>query len=1371
MPGDRPIDERVSAAAPASTPAAPGGDGTSDLGYRVDLDSFSGPLDLLLYLVRRTELDIMDVQLSQIVDPFIAAIADWQEADLDVAGDFILMAATLLELKARTIAPPPEAAESADTDEDFFDPHASLIRSLLAYRRFKEAAQELSRLEAEQAPRLARQLRELIPEDPDEEIGLDLGAVDVDVLLRTFEQIMARIAGLGPRTVKVDDVPLGLRIEQLIDALRQRPLATMRELLGPHATRLVQVTTVMATLESARQRLLEVRQPRQFGDITLRLREAEELAAPPELPPPEPEGPRRRRRPPLVTFSAPVTADGEHDELAEGPEEPAETDEQRFLRELEELTRVDAVLATTADIEASFARIWAIAHPQPEVVAAKVVEPVAPPPAAAQATLTRPTTPPRVKNPVPVKVVADAESPAPVPTAPQSVAETDAPREVVVAAMEATTPVVAESPAEMVVAAGATPIDETAAVVGAAQGSDTPVARDAASIADVPEAVPPAVVDVAPAEPPAAATAAITAAAQPEATEDALAPTVAPTAPEPATLAAVVDGPHTQIAAVDQREPPRVIELIALAAPVPVAAVPSAMHATATTDQPGDAGGQPADLDDDSLGDDPAVVNAALLAAARPPARQVEPTPAAVDEEEEEDEVIDDDPAVVNAALLAGAVMADEEADEALGEPASPEQPPEQVVLPQPASIGEQVAAADDGDEAGPSATGAPNGSPLASSMLVERAEAKPLASEERPEAMAPAPAALPEPAEPSTPVSVSETPAQPAVVTPTMDVAIPATPAAAVMTVAETIHEAVAPAAIAPIVDAASAAFPVHDERGPDPEDVPDVPPPSPPPPSPPPPEAPVAERPPIPPPIRIAPQRTQQSAPAHPAPRTPNPAPRTSSTPMSSSSSTRARLIAALLVACNAAWLAFTWLTWVPRDVLEVASSPAADIAVHPTLRWRFNLDVVAEADVAKPPLVAPTITPAIAGTWTWHDRRTLEFTPAQDLPEATDFTIALAKDALRTVTGFRLAGPLATEVHTAALAVTGMAVESFAADGSATVVMSFNQAVDPELIASRLRVAPTVDETPAAAAAAAPSLATPPKPVASVRNSGGTTPSTSVRLTTILPAADSFKPAVLTLPPGLPPVAGPRGLGAAWSAAARLGPSLIVTAATAEAPAYGDPTVQLTVSAPEAPRDLLARAITVTPEVAFTATTTPAGISLSGEFVPGQEYRIRTEAAWPSAADATHPLSAYPAAGGVTVTIPPRRAGLWLVDAMITDGFLRCAANGVSQASAEIVALTAGADAPVLAHQDLRWSGADAGPQAIDAELLLAGLPPGTYRLRIRAASGEVPVVDQRIAVRRLAIRPMDLVAGWQAWIETAGILPLDADAYLDVLALQP
>ena len=308
MVGDSSDD---SAPVPTSTSpdvAAVAGDAALDLGYTVTVDSFSGPLDLLLYLVRRTELDILEVPLSLIVDQFVDTVRSWQDADLDVAGEFILMAATLLEFKARTIAPPLEAAEEGAEDEPMFDPRESLLRSLLAYRRFKEAAQGLGELEEARRPLMERQFREHVPEAPPEEGDFDLGEIDLSLLATTCERILSRIGGLGPRTVMVDEMPLGVRIATMLDELAVRERATLSELLAVNQSRVVHITTVMATLELARQRFVEVAQPEQYGEIALRLRSAEERERTPELPPAEPDGPKRRRKLPLVTFTAPASS-------------------------------------------------------------------------------------------------------------------------------------------------------------------------------------------------------------------------------------------------------------------------------------------------------------------------------------------------------------------------------------------------------------------------------------------------------------------------------------------------------------------------------------------------------------------------------------------------------------------------------------------------------------------------------------------------------------------------------------------------------------------------------------------------------------------------------------------------------------------------------------------------------------------------------------------------------------------------------------------------------------------------------------------------------------------------------------------------------
>ena len=358
---DATLDASIASAVPSD--AAPAAPTELDLGYHVTLDSFSGPLDLLLFLVRRTEVDIADIQVATIADQFVAMFKTTPDLDLDVAGDFILMAATLLELKSRLVMPaeePKEGEVKTQEEDEVFDPRAGLIRQLLTYRRFKEATQLLPVLEEAQLDRLGRGLREIIPEDPEEVDGLDLENCDAGLLYETWEGVLIYLNRLGPRTVLNDDVPLEHKINALVDAMRAAREAKLSWMFAQETTTSGRVGMLMATLECARQRFVEALQHEQFGDVLLRYREDIDRTRTPELPPEPLEDPKKRRkRLPLVTWRAPErTEKPEQQEidLDTGDDEEAvvETDEQRFHRELEEACAVEAVLTRTADIESSF---------------------------------------------------------------------------------------------------------------------------------------------------------------------------------------------------------------------------------------------------------------------------------------------------------------------------------------------------------------------------------------------------------------------------------------------------------------------------------------------------------------------------------------------------------------------------------------------------------------------------------------------------------------------------------------------------------------------------------------------------------------------------------------------------------------------------------------------------------------------------------------------------------------------------------------------------------------------------------------------------------------------------------------------------------
>jgi len=358
------------ATSPAEAPTASTAEATPpDLGYHVQLDAFSGPMDLLLYLVRRTQVDIAHIPIALIADQFIATVRGWTEVDLDLAGDFLLMAATLLEIKSRMVAPPAEDASpegDEDGDGELFDPRADLIRQLLAYRSFKDAVAVLTGLESERAQRCSRTLREAIPEDPDEIDGLSLDNADPYLLYAAWEVVAVRLAGMGPRTVVYDDVPMDARMAAVTSSLQATGHGRLSELLRAQPHPVQQAGVLIAVLECTRQRLLELTQHEQYGEVRLRFRDQaereRELAPPSEEP--MPEGRRRRRRTPLVTWHASDAANVPADDAVDDgpgaePEEVVESEEARFLREMNAACALEAVLARSVDLEAGFAAFLA----------------------------------------------------------------------------------------------------------------------------------------------------------------------------------------------------------------------------------------------------------------------------------------------------------------------------------------------------------------------------------------------------------------------------------------------------------------------------------------------------------------------------------------------------------------------------------------------------------------------------------------------------------------------------------------------------------------------------------------------------------------------------------------------------------------------------------------------------------------------------------------------------------------------------------------------------------------------------------------------------------------------------------------------------
>jgi len=270
-----------------SRPAAPQEE------YHVRLSSFEGPLDLLLFLVRRAEVDIHDIPVAEITDQYLGFLGELDRIDIDLAGEFLLMAATLVEIKSRTLSPSPEGESGAGTAADPVadDPRGELIRQLLAYERYRAAAERLERLRTEFAAR--HPIRSGLPAEapgdsdgPEPSPELELEDVHVADLLEAYGRIVATIdfTRIGDHAVEYDDTPISLYQEDLVDRLGRLPerRVELRELFRGqprHET----IGLFLATLELLRQGKLVLRLPEgDAGDDRLAIELAPEFDLPPE---------------------------------------------------------------------------------------------------------------------------------------------------------------------------------------------------------------------------------------------------------------------------------------------------------------------------------------------------------------------------------------------------------------------------------------------------------------------------------------------------------------------------------------------------------------------------------------------------------------------------------------------------------------------------------------------------------------------------------------------------------------------------------------------------------------------------------------------------------------------------------------------------------------------------------------------------------------------------------------------------------------------------------------------------------------------------------------------------------------------------------
>jgi segregation and condensation protein A len=240
--------------------------------YKVELEVFRGPLDLLLFLVKRNEVDICDIPIAKIAAQFQEYINVLTLIDVEFAGDFLVMAATLMEIKSRMLLPRPEELEQ---EED--DPRQELVRQLLEYKRFKEAAHLLEQQAEKQLTRLPRIPPEVTPLDPAKQ---PLRQVELWDLVSAFGRLMRETSALQPRQIVMDETPIHVHMENILKRLAQQPRLPFKEIFTPPHTRGRLLGIFLAMLELIKAKSVEARQDHTFGEIWITAARAEEAAVP-----------------------------------------------------------------------------------------------------------------------------------------------------------------------------------------------------------------------------------------------------------------------------------------------------------------------------------------------------------------------------------------------------------------------------------------------------------------------------------------------------------------------------------------------------------------------------------------------------------------------------------------------------------------------------------------------------------------------------------------------------------------------------------------------------------------------------------------------------------------------------------------------------------------------------------------------------------------------------------------------------------------------------------------------------------------------------------------------------------------------------------
>ena len=232
----------------------------------VKIEAYEGPLDLLLELIRKSQMDIYNIQISEITSQYLSALAEMKRLDLEIAGEFLVMAATLIYIKSRMLLP------QEGTDDELLeeDPRAELVRKLLEYQSFKEAAKQLGLMEDERGMVFTRQISDYYLADLDpNDVSIDTFSANLFDLLSAFQSVIARASQEAFHEVFEQVVTIEQRTTQVKTLLEENRKIVFTDLFKQGWTRNLLIVTFLSVLEIVRTKYARVIQDQHYGEIVI----------------------------------------------------------------------------------------------------------------------------------------------------------------------------------------------------------------------------------------------------------------------------------------------------------------------------------------------------------------------------------------------------------------------------------------------------------------------------------------------------------------------------------------------------------------------------------------------------------------------------------------------------------------------------------------------------------------------------------------------------------------------------------------------------------------------------------------------------------------------------------------------------------------------------------------------------------------------------------------------------------------------------------------------------------------------------------------------------------------------------------------------